>query len=45
MAIALKGGLIAVQPLGCIGCGMCQQHCPTSPKSIVVIPKAAKEQC
>ena len=27
---------------GCIGCGVCQQECPTSPKSIVVIPIAAK---
>jgi ferredoxin-type protein NapG len=44
MAIQLKNGEIAVQPLGCIGCGMCQHFCPTSPKSIVVIPKAAKER-
>jgi len=43
MAITVKDGLIAVKPLGCIGCGMCQMHCPTNPKSIVVIPKAAKE--
>jgi ferredoxin-type protein NapG len=42
-AITVKGREIIVNPLGCIGCGMCQQHCPTSPKSIVVIPKAAKE--
>jgi ferredoxin-type protein NapG len=44
MAIQLKDGEIAVQPMGCIGCGMCQHFCPTSPKSIVVIPKAAKER-
>ncbi|HUB26345.1 MAG TPA: 4Fe-4S dicluster domain-containing protein [Tepidisphaeraceae bacterium] len=43
MAITLKNGKVAVNPLGCIGCGICQQHCPTSPKSISVIPKAAKE--
>ena len=41
-AIELKGNRIAVNPLGCIGCGVCQQQCPTTPKSIVVIPVAAK---
>jgi ferredoxin-type protein NapG len=41
-AIELKAGRVAVNPLGCIGCGVCQQKCPTSPKSIVVIPIAAK---
>ncbi|MGA2233120.1 MAG: 4Fe-4S dicluster domain-containing protein [Tepidisphaeraceae bacterium] len=44
MAIGVAGDEIAVKPLGCIGCGMCQQYCPTNPKSIVVIPKAAKER-
>ncbi|MDP9174845.1 MAG: 4Fe-4S dicluster domain-containing protein [Planctomycetota bacterium] len=41
-AIELKGNHIAVKPLGCIGCGVCQHECPTVPKSIVVIPIAAK---
>lgn len=41
-AIELKAGKVAVNPLGCIGCGVCQVECPTSPKSINVIPIAAK---
>jgi ferredoxin-type protein NapG len=44
VAIGISHGRIAVKPLGCIGCGMCQERCPTTPKSIVVIPKAAKER-
>lgn len=27
-----------VQSPGCIGCGVCQLHCPTSPKAITVRP-------
>jgi MauM/NapG family ferredoxin protein len=41
-AIEIKNGDVAVKPLGCIGCGVCQNECPTTPKSIVVIPIAAK---
>jgi ferredoxin-type protein NapG len=41
-AIELKNGRVTVNPLGCIGCGVCQQECPTAPKSIKVIPIAAK---
>jgi len=44
VAIRLHRGRVEVQPLSCIGCGVCQQQCPTSPKSIFVIPKAAKER-
>jgi ferredoxin-type protein NapG len=41
-AIELKAGRVAVNPRGCVGCGVCQLECPTDPKSIVVIPIAAK---
>jgi len=41
-AIELLEGKIHVIEDGCIGCGVCEHACPTSPKSIVVIPKAAK---
>lgn len=42
-AIELKEGRINVIEDGCTGCGMCQNHCPTDPKSIIVIPKSARE--
>lgn len=35
---------IVVKPLTCIGCGLCQQHCPADPKAIAVIPVAARQQ-
>ncbi|MGD1277129.1 MAG: 4Fe-4S dicluster domain-containing protein [Tepidisphaeraceae bacterium] len=41
-AIELKNGRVAVNPHGCIGCGVCQHDCPTIPRSITVIPVAAK---
>src|SRR5262249_15727534 len=41
-AIELRDGRVHVIPEGCIGCGVCQHDCPTDPKSIVVIPVAAK---
>jgi len=43
VAIELVDNMIQVKPLGCIGCGVCQHDCPTAPKSIVVIPAAAKQ--
>lgn len=43
-AIDLKDGRIEVKPLGCIGCGVCQHECPTTPKSIVIIPVAARQR-
>jgi len=36
-------GKIDVHEDGCIGCGVCEHACPTSPKSIVVIPKSARQ--
>jgi ferredoxin-type protein NapG len=43
-AIDLVQDRIEVKPLGCIGCGLCQQDCPTTPRAIAVIPKAARER-
>ena len=31
-------GEVEVFSSGCVGCGVCQYHCPTEPKSIVVRP-------
>lgn len=38
-AITLQHNRIHVIDKGCIGCGICQNHCPTTPKSIVVIAR------
>ena len=37
-----EAGSVKVNEEGCVGCGLCQARCPTSPKSIVVEPKAAR---
>ena len=42
-AIELQDGRIHVFEEGCTGCGLCQNHCPTDPKSIIVIPKSSRE--
>lgn len=39
IAIELTQGKIIVHDAGCIGCGVCQHECPTSPKSISVFPR------
>lgn len=38
-AISLDGARVVVHETGCTGCGVCQHHCPTRPRSIVVKPK------
>jgi ferredoxin len=43
-AIELRGNDIHVKTEGCTGCGLCQYYCPTYPKSIVVVPKAARQK-
>jgi MauM/NapG family ferredoxin protein len=40
-AIELREGKIHVIEEGCIGCGVCEHDCPTSPKSITIRPKGA----
>jgi ferredoxin-type protein NapG len=42
-AIQVMDGQIHVIDEGCTGCGVCQNHCPTDPKSIIVIPKSSRE--
>ena len=39
MAIVLDGNTIKVINDGCTGCGMCQNRCPTRPRSITVKPR------
>ena len=42
-AIELLDGIIHINEEGCTGCGVCQNHCPTDPRSIIIIPKSARE--
>jgi ferredoxin-type protein NapG len=33
------GARVEVKADGCVGCGVCEMHCPTDPRSIVVRPR------
>ena len=41
-ALELRDNRIVVHEDHCTGCGVCQNKCPTDPKSIVVMPKSAR---
>ncbi len=41
-ALEVQDNRIVVHEDGCVGCGVCEKHCPTAPKSIVVLPKSAR---
>jgi ferredoxin-type protein NapG len=41
VAIQLRDGMVQVIEAGCTGCGVCQHDCPTSPKSITVLPRSS----
>jgi len=43
VAIELREGKVHVIEDGCIGCGVCEHYCPTTPKSIVVTPRDARD--
>jgi len=42
MALEVRDSRIHVNEDHCTGCGVCQNKCPTDPKSIVVMPKSAR---
>lgn len=43
-ALELVENRIVVHEEHCTGCGVCQNNCPTDPKSIVVMPKSARAE-
>ena len=42
-AIVIDGWRVKVIEDGCIGCGVCEHACPTTPKSITVTPRSARD--
>lgn len=43
-ALEVQDGWIKVHEEACTGCGVCQNNCPTDPKSIIVIPNASRDR-
>ena len=41
-ALELVGDRVVVHEAACAGCGVCQNNCPTDPKSITVTPRARR---
>ena len=37
-ALIIHEGRVQVMITGCVGCGVCEQQCPTRPKAIEVVP-------
>lgn len=44
MIVSETTGRVLIKPGGCVGCGMCEQACPTQPGSIVVQPAKPEGQ-
>lgn len=42
-ALELVDDRVVVHEGGCVGCGVCQNNCPTDPKSITVTPRAVRD--
>jgi MauM/NapG family ferredoxin protein len=43
VALELVDNRIVVHEDGCVGCGVCQNNCPTDPKSITVTPRTLRD--
>ena len=43
VALELVGNAVVVHEDGCVGCGVCQNNCPTDPKSITVTPRTVRD--
>ena len=44
IVVSQTTGRVLVKPGGCVGCGMCEQACPTQPTSIDIQPARAEPQ-